>query len=99
MVLKHKIDLLLEATGIKVIEVSQRYRIDVNGFRVRQCKEGEEKPCIRLTEGKNITYHDHIEIQGPSYIIQSKFDPDNPNQPFIWIETDGPIKLSPKDNT
>ena len=75
--------------------MSQRYRIDVNGYRVKQCKEGTIKPCIRITEDKDIRYTDYLEINGPSVIIQSEFDPDQPNQPFIWIETDGPIKEKP----
>lgn len=76
-----------------------RYRIDVNGFRVRQCKEGNEKPCIRITdstapEGSQISYAKSVSISGPSRIVQATFDPENPNTPFIWIETDGPIEVS-----
>lgn len=72
--------------------MTQRYRIDVNGYRVKQCKDGDEKPCIRITENTNILYVKKLNILGPSQIIQSTFDPDNPNTPFIWIETDGPIE-------
>lgn len=71
--------------------MTQRYRIDVNGFRVRQCKEGEIVPCIRITEGKKIWYAKSVHINGPSDIIQSEFDSENPNKPFIWIETDSEI--------
>ena len=74
--------------------MSQRYRIDVNGYKVRQCKEGADVPCIRITEDKNIWYAKQVNILGPSSIVQSTFDPENPNTPFIWIETDGPIEWS-----
>lgn len=74
--------------------MTQAYRIDVNGYRVRQCKEGIPKKCIRVTEEGKIWYAKSIKILGPSEIIQSEFDPDNPNKPFIWIETDGPIEAS-----
>ena len=37
-------------------------------------------------------YAKSVEIHGPSKILQADFDPDNPNTPFIWIETDGPIE-------
>lgn len=70
----------------------RQIRIDVNGYRVRQCKEGEDKPCIRITKDKEIWYANKVKILGPSEIIQTEFDPENPNTPFIWIETDGPIE-------
>lgn len=70
-----------------------KYRIDVNGFRVRKCKEGEETPCIRITEGRNIRYVKSVLINGPSRIIQAEFDAEEPNKPFIWIETDGPLEI------
>lgn len=37
-------------------------------------------------------YAKSVIIGGPSKILQADFDPDNPNTPFIWIETDGPIE-------
>lgn len=58
---------------------------------MRQCKEGIETPCIRITEGKDIWYAKSVRINGPSTIAQTNFDPEEPNKPFIWIETDGPI--------
>lgn len=72
--------------------MTQGYRIDVNGFRVRQCKEGNDLPCIRINDGKNTWYAKEVNILGPSRIAQAEFDPDNPNTPFIWIETEGPIE-------
>lgn len=61
---------------------------------MRQCKEGNTQPCIRITEGKNIWYASDVQINGPSVIKQTEFNPEEPNKPFIWIETDGPIEWS-----
>jgi len=61
---------------------------------VRQCKEGEDLPCIRITEAGKIWYAKSVSINGPSHIIQTTFDSENPTVPFIWIETDGPIEWS-----
>lgn len=72
--------------------MSQRYQIDVNGYKVRQCKEGMDVPCIRITEGKKIWYAKSVSINGPSKIAQTDFNSKEPNKPFIWIETDGPIE-------
>lgn len=59
---------------------------------MNQCKAGNELPCIRITEGKKIWYAKSISIDGPSTIAQTSFDSEEPNKPFIWIETDGPIE-------
>lgn len=37
-------------------------------------------------------YAKSIKIGGPSKILQADFDPNEPNKPFIWIETNGPIE-------
>lgn len=66
--------------------------IDVNGYRVRTCKEGEDVPCIRIHHGKKIWYARKVKFLGPTTIIQDTFDSDNPNNPFIWIETEGEIE-------
>lgn len=67
-------------------------RIDVNGFRVRKNKEeGCNEPCIRLDDGKNKWYARNVNILGPSRIVQTEFDPTNPNEKFIWIETSSPV--------
>ena len=76
----------------KEYKMSQTYQIDVNGFRVRQCKSGEEVPCIRIKKGNEIWYVKSIKFLGETVIKQTEFDPDQPNKPFIWIETDGPIE-------
>lgn len=49
-------------------------------------------PCIRITEGKKIWYAKSVSINGPSKIAQTDFNSKEPNKPFIWIETDGPIE-------
>ena len=72
--------------------MSQVYRIDVNGYRVKQCKDGADVPCIRVDNGKTKWYAHKVQILGASEIIQNTFDPEQPNTPFIWIETDGPIE-------
>jgi hypothetical protein len=61
---------------------------------VKQCKEGENVPCIRITEGNQIWYAKSVDIQGPSRIIQTEPNTENLNTPFIWIETDGPLEWS-----
>ncbi len=70
-----------------------RYKITINGFLCRRNKEeGRNDPTIRLDEGEKTSYHRNIKILGPSQIIQADFDPEYPNKPYIWIETDGPIE-------
>jgi hypothetical protein len=64
----------------------------VNGYKVRLCKDGDEVPCIRITEGKKIWYVKNVKFLGTTEIKQREFDPENPNLPFIWLETDGPIE-------
>ena len=66
--------------------------VDVNGYKVRLCKEGNETPCIRISDGKKIWYAKKVRFLGPSTITQNTFNPDNPNSPFIWIETEGEIE-------
>lgn len=67
-------------------------RIDVNGFKVRKNKdEGCNLPCIRLTQGDRIWYAKSVNILGPSQIVQTEFNPETPNVPFIWIETDSEV--------
>jgi len=53
-----------------------------------------DTPCIRVTEGNQIWYAKSVSILGPSSIIQTEFNPEEPNRPFIYIETDGPIEWS-----
>lgn len=72
--------------------MAQTYQVDVNGYRVRQCKGGEETPCIRITKGKETWYVKSVKFLGETIIKQTTFDPDDPNKPFIFIETDGPIE-------
>lgn len=68
-------------------------RIDVNGFKVRKNKEeGLDECCIRIDDGKNKWYARKVKILGPSEIIQSDYDPEHPNTPFIWIETEAPLE-------
>lgn len=72
-----------------------RYIITVNGFRVKQCKEGKDTACIRIEDKEDssgMKYAKFISINGPSKILQNNFDPENPNTPFIYIETDSDIE-------
>lgn len=69
----------------------------MNGYRVAQCKGGEERPCIRIhwrnpKSGDENIYVKKVKFIGPAEIVQGTFDPQQPNKPFIWIETDGPIE-------
>jgi hypothetical protein len=65
---------------------------------VRQCKAGEEMPCIRIAEWdqgcgeKKVWYVRRIKFLGETVIKQMEFDANNPNNPFIYIETNGPIE-------
>lgn len=70
--------------------MSQRYQIDVNGYKVRQCKEGTDIPCIRITDRETgqIWYVREVNFLGPTKICQSDPDPENLNKPFIWIESE-----------
>lgn len=66
----------------------------MNGYKVRQNKEeGKDVPCIRVSNGKTRFYAKRVKFLGPTEIIQCTFDPNEPNKPFIWIETDGPLEF------
>jgi hypothetical protein len=65
----------------------------VNGFLARRNKEeGREDPAIRLTfpDGTK-KYCKHLTIDGPSVMIQEIVDRDNPNKPYIYLETESEI--------
>lgn len=74
--------------------MTQRYEIDVNGYKVKLAKEGEDTPCIRIKDNQNgqIWYAKEIKFLGETKIIQCDPDENNLNKPFIWIETEGPIE-------
>lgn len=61
----------------------------MNGYIARRNKvEGREDPAIRITfpDGTK-RYTKHLTINGPCDMIQEPVDRNNPNKPYIYLET------------